>query len=87
MASDRSARGKTELGDNIRVLDGQCLLEALPWTNSVGSEELAGSGPQATVLYFPSSSSKTCASELPLLAQGLCFPVAFRDSRMTSPAM
>jgi len=57
--------GKTELGDDIRVLDGQCLLEVLPLTSSVGREEPAGGGPRPTVLHSPSS--MTCASELILI--------------------
>jgi len=55
MASDGSARGKTESGDDIRVLDGQCLLQVLPLTSSVGREELAGAGPRPNVLHSGSS--------------------------------
>src|ERR1700746_1203634 len=58
----RTAPGKAELGDDIRVLDGQCLLEVLPLTSSAGREELACAGPQPTVLH--SASSIICAPEV-----------------------
>ena len=41
VASSGVARGKSELTDDIRVLDGKRFLEVLPLTHSVASEELA----------------------------------------------
>src|SRR3989454_3726195 len=62
VASSRVARGKADLADDIRVLDGQRFLEVLPLTHSVPSEELAIAEPQPNVLN--SASSMTCVPEL-----------------------
>src|SRR5579864_8011120 len=55
LASSRVARGKAELTEDIRVLDGQCFLEVLPLTHSIASEEPAIAEPQPNVLKSASS--------------------------------
>src|ERR1700736_6557321 len=72
VASGRVARGKAELADDIRVLDGQRFLEVLPLTHSVASEELAIAEPQPNVLNSPSSI--TCVSELIFICSFITSP-------------
>src|SRR5712692_12040132 len=72
VASNRFARRKVELADDIRVLDGQRFLEVLPLTHSVASEELASAEPQPRVLN--SASSMTCVSELIFICSFITSP-------------
>src|SRR5712691_819366 len=79
VASGRVARGKADLADDIRVLDGQRFLEVLPLTHSVASEELAIAEPQPNVLN--SASSMTCVSELMFICGFITSPYSGAPTR------
>src|SRR6266849_1280905 len=83
VASRRVARGKAELADDIRVLDGQRFLEVLPLTHSVASEELAIAEPQPNVLN--SASSMTCVSELIFICSFITSPHSGAPSKLVPP--
>src|SRR5216684_4511787 len=79
VASGRVARGKADLADDIRVLDGQRFLEVLPLTHWVASAELAIAEPQPNVLN--SASSMTCVSELIFICSFITSPHSGAPSR------
>jgi len=72
-APTRIALGKDDLADDMRVLDGQCLLAVLPLTLSVAGEELAIAELQLAVLN--SASSVTCVSELVIVCSFITSPL------------
>ena len=82
-ASSRVARGKADLADDIRVLDGQCFLEALPLTHSVASVGLAIAELQPVILNTPSS--VTCVSELIFICSFITSPHSDAQSRPVPP--
>src|SRR5712691_5472346 len=83
VASGRVARGKAELADDIRVLDGQRFLEVLPLTHSVTSEELAIAEPQPNASN--SASSMACVSELIFICSFITWPHSGAPSRPVPP--
>src|SRR6266849_6394362 len=83
VTSSRVARGKAELADDIRVLDGQRFLAVLPLTHSVASEELAIAESQPNVLN--SASSMACVSELIFVCSFITSPYSGAPSRPVPP--
>src|ERR1700745_2330081 len=83
VTSSRVARGKAELTDDIRVLDGKRFLEVLPLTHSVASEEPTIAQPQPNV--FNSASCMTCISESIFICSFITSPHSGAPSRPVPP--